>query len=69
MTNMFYDLIIQSCYRETIVPEIYKRLTNAYLKHASSSESISQEVCDQIEAAVYADMVSEYLVEQNILIV
>lgn len=69
LTTMFYDLILKSCYTETIVPEIYNRLTKAYVKHAISTESISQDICNQIELSVYSDMVAEYLVTQNILIV
>ena len=69
LENRLYDLILDSCYINSIERNLYRRLSDAYLKQAASTELLTDEMCDHIDVGVYADMISEYLVEKGILIV
>ena len=64
-----YDLILNSCYINSIERNLYNRLNAAYVKQASSTETLTAEMCDRIDVGVYADMIAEYLLDKGILIV
>ena len=68
LENRLYDLILDSCYINSMERNLYHRLSQAYLKHAGSTEALTDEMCDHIDVGVYASMISEYLVEKGILI-
>ena len=68
LENRLYDLILDSCYINSIERNLYHRLSNAYLKQAASTELLTDEMCNHIDVSVYADMVSEYLIDKGILI-
>ena len=69
MEDKFYKLIFNAKHIGTIVPELYSRLSNAYVEYATKVGSISEESCEELDIAVYSDMISEYLVNQGILVV
>lgn len=69
LTSKLYNMILTSCHLEKMTPVIYNRLSTAYTKQASATEQLSREQCDSIEAKVYADMISEYMVTHGILMV
>ena len=61
-------MILNSCYINSMERNLYHRLNVAYIKHASSTETLTDEMCDRIDVSVYADMIAEYLVDKGILI-
>ena len=69
LENRLYDMILNSCYINSMERNIYHRLNAAYIKHASSAEALTDEMCDRIDVSVYSDMIAEYLVDKGILIV
>lgn len=69
LESRYYDLILNSCYINSIERNLYTRLNNAYVKHAASTETLTAEMCDRIDVRVYADVISEYLIDKGILIV
>ena len=68
LENRLYDMILNSCYINSMERNLYHRLNQAYLKHANSTEALTDEMCDRIDVSVYADMIAEYLVDKGILI-
>lgn len=68
LENRLYDMILNSCYINSMERNLYHRLNVAYIKHASSTETLTDEMCDRIDVSVYADMIAEYLVDKGILI-
>lgn len=68
MENRLYDLILNSCFINSMERNIYHRLNAAYIKHANSAEALTDEMCDRIDVSVYSDMIAEYLVDKGILI-
>ena len=68
MENRLYDLILNSCYINSMERNLYHRLNEAYVKHAGSTETLTDEMCDRIDVNVYSDMIAEYLVDKGILI-
>lgn len=69
MEDKFYKLIFNAKHIGTIVPEIYSRLSKAYTDYAAKVGNISEESCEELDIAVYSDMISEYLVDQGILVI
>ena len=69
MEDKFYKLIFNAKHIGTIVPELYARLSKAYVDYATKVGSISEESCEELDIAVYSDMISEYLVDQGILVI
>lgn len=68
LENRLYDLILGSCYINSIERNLYHRLSDAYLKQAASTELLTDEMCSHIDVGVYADMISEYLIDKGILV-
>lgn len=68
LESRLYDMILNSCYINSMERNLYQRLNAAYIKHISSAESLTDEAYDRIEVGVYADMIAEYLVDKGILI-
>ena len=68
MEDKFYKLIFNAKHIGTLVPELYARLSKAYTDYATKVGNISEESCEELDIAVYSDMISEYLVDQGILV-
>lgn len=64
-----YKMLLGSQHIGTIVPKLYDRLNSAYVEYTSKVGSLDEAACEELDIAVYSDMISEHLVDQGILIV
>ena len=67
--SCFYKLIMNSMYPNTITSMLYDRISNEYVSYAAKIGKLSKETCEELDEKVYADMISEYMVDQGILVV
>lgn len=65
----FYRAIFNAKYIGSIVPVIYQRISDAYVEYAKVTGNITKESCEELDIKVYADMISEYLVDQGVLVI
>lgn len=68
MESRLYNMILNSCFINSIESNIYHRLNKSYMKHASTTPTLTDKMCDHIDVSVYSDMIAEYLVDKGILI-
>ncbi len=64
--DKFYDLIIMTEYKGTLTQKLHKRLSEKYIKHASSTEALSGKDIKAIDTSVYTDLISEFIVKRLI---
>ena len=67
--SKLYKAIFGSQYVGTIVPKIYDCLNKAYIDYTSTVGNMSEQACEELDIAVYSDMIAEHLVDQGILII
>lgn len=67
--SRFYKLLINAIHPNTITSMLYDRISKEYADYASKTGKLSKETCEELDEKVYADMISEYLVNQGILVV
>ena len=67
--SRLYKLIINSMYPNTITAMLYDRISKEYTDYAAKTGKLSKETCEELDEKVYADMISEYFVNQGILVV
>ena len=61
--NMYYSVILNSCYVNTLTSTIHKRLRDEYKKAASTANTLTERDIINIDTKVLADLMTEYLVE------
>ena len=64
----FYRLLMGSCHINDIVSNMYNRLEKAYTESSERLGKIDADDKLKIETAVYADMISDYLVNSGIIV-
>lgn len=67
--SRFYKLLINAIHPNTITSMLYDRISKEYVDYAAKTGKLSKETCEELDEKVYADMISEYLVNQGILVV
>ncbi len=67
--SKFYKLILQAKHAGSIVPELYNRIGKAYVEYGTKTGQLSVEACAELDINVYSAMISEYLVDQGIIVV
>ena len=61
--NMFYTVILNSCYINTLTSQIHKRLRDEYKKAVSTATNLTDRDIINIDTKVMADVVNEFMVE------
>ena len=61
--NMYYSVILNSCYVNTLTSTIHKRLRDEYKKAMSTANTLTERDITNLDTKVLADLMSEYLVE------
>lgn len=64
--NMYYSVILNSCYVNTLTSTIHKRLRDEYKKAMSTANALTERDIINIDTRVLADLMTEYLVENLI---
>lgn len=67
--SRFYKLIINAKYPNSVTSMLYDRIGKTYAEYAEKTGKLSKETCEELDIKVYADMISEYLVNQGVLVV
>ena len=67
--SRFYKLIINAKHPNSVTSVLYDRIGKAYAEYANKTGKLSKETCEELDTKVYADMISEYLVNQGVLVV
>ena len=60
---MYYSVILNSCYVNTLTSTIHKRLRDEYKKAMSTANTLTERDITNLDTKVLADLMSEYLVE------
>lgn len=60
--NMFYTVILNSCYVNTLTSKIHKRLRDEYKKAVASATALTERDIVNIDTKVIADIVNEFAV-------
>lgn len=61
--NMYYSVIMNSSYVNTLTSQIHKKLRDEYKKAASTATALTERDIINLDTKVLADLMSEYLVE------
>ena len=64
--NMYYSVILNSCYVNTLTSTIHKRLRDEYKKAMSTANALTERDIINLDTKVLADLMTEYLVENLI---
>lgn len=61
--NMFYTVILNSCYINTLTSNMHKRLRDEYKKAAASATNLTERDIINLDTKVMADVVNEFMVK------
>ena len=61
--NMYYSVIMNSCYVNTLTSMIHKRLRDEYKKAMSTANTLTERDIINLDTKVLADLMTEYLVD------
>lgn len=61
--NMFYTVILNSCYINTLTSQIHKRLRDEYKKAVVSATNLTERDIINLDTKVMADVVNEFMVK------
>lgn len=62
--NMYYSVILNSCYVNTLTSTIHKRLRDEYKKAMSTATALTERDKINLDTKVLSDLMTEYLVEK-----
>ena len=65
--SAFYKVILNSCCNNTLVTNLYNRLSDIYKKHTVIGGKLTEAQCEALDLTVYADMITEFLLEQKMI--
>lgn len=63
LEDMFYDIFFNCSNNMWLTVSLYRKLGTAYMKHISSSEEYTAETGDVVDFAVFASVISEFIVQ------
>ena len=64
----FYKVILNSCHIGDMVSTLYDRLSSAYTSYTADMGSITETAKQELEYKVYADLISEYLIDSGLIV-
>lgn len=67
LENMAYNLILESCYSDTLPHDLYHRLNEKYVEYGKKLGKLDDKQCEIIEANIAGEMVCDFLFDTGIV--
>ena len=64
---MAYNLILESCYSDTLPHDLYHRLNEKYVEYGKKLGKLDDKQCEIIEANIAGEMVCDFLFDTGIV--
>jgi len=65
--SAFYKVIFNSCCSNSLVTTLHSKLTDIYTKHVAMGGTLTEAQCEALELTVYSDMITDFLITQDLI--